>query len=75
MTSPALSIVIPVYNGAQTIETLVAALQALVVPGDHEIVLVNDSSPDNSLEVCRGLVARTSVPITLVDLARNFGEH
>ncbi|MDE1903508.1 MAG: glycosyltransferase family 2 protein [Alphaproteobacteria bacterium] len=75
MTAPALSIVIPVYNGAQTIEALVAALQALAVPGGHEIVLVNDGSPDNSLEICRGLVARTSVPITLVDLARNFGEH
>ncbi|HEV2265498.1 MAG TPA: glycosyltransferase family 2 protein [Stellaceae bacterium] len=75
MTAPALSIVIPVYNGAQTIEALVAALQALSVPGGHEIVLVNDGSPDNSLEICRGLVARTPVPITLVDLARNFGEH
>src|SRR5487761_2175727 len=75
MNAPALSIVIPVYNGAQTIEALVAALQALVVPGGHEIVLVNDGSPDNSLEICRGLVARTPVPVTLVDLARNFGEH
>jgi len=75
MTAPALSIVIPVYNGAPTIGALVAALQALAVPGGHEIVLVNDGSPDDSLEICRGLVARTSVPITLVDLARNFGEH
>ena len=75
MNAPALSIVIPVYNGAQTIEALVVALEALAVPGGHEIVLVNDGSPDNSLEICRGLVARTPVPITLVDLARNFGEH
>ena len=75
MNAPALSIVIPVYNGAQTIEALVAALRALAVPGGHEIVLVNDGSPDNSLEICRGLVARAPVPITLVDLARNFGEH
>jgi glycosyltransferase involved in cell wall biosynthesis len=75
MIAPALSIVIPVYNGAQTIEALVAALQALSVPGGHEIVLVNDGSPDNSLEICRDLAARTAVPITLVDLARNFGEH
>lgn len=75
MTALALSIVIPVYNGAQTIQTLVAALQALTVPGGHEIVLVNDGSPDNSLEICRSLVAGASIPITLVDLARNFGEH
>jgi glycosyltransferase involved in cell wall biosynthesis len=72
---PALSIVIPVYNGAASITELVAALEALDIAGGHEIVLVNDGSPDNSREVCRGLVARARVPITLVDLARNFGEH
>lgn len=75
MTAPALSIVIPVYNGAQTIGALVAALQALAVPGSHEIVLVNDGSSDDSLEVCRRLVGNARVPMTLVDLARNFGEH
>ncbi|MDE2228180.1 MAG: glycosyltransferase family 2 protein [Alphaproteobacteria bacterium] len=75
MTAPALSIVIPVYNGAQSIGALVDALQTLDVAGGHEIVLVNDCSPDNSLEVCRDLLARARVPITLVELARNFGEH
>ena len=75
MIPPALSIVIPVYNGGRSIGTLVDALQALVVPGGHEIVLVNDCSPDDSLEVCRAFLALTPVPITLVDLARNFGEH
>ena len=72
---PALSVVIPVYNGAASIAELVEALEALDIAGGHEIVLVNDGSPDNSLVVCRGLVAQARVPITLVDLARNFGEH
>jgi undecaprenyl-phosphate 4-deoxy-4-formamido-L-arabinose transferase len=72
---PALSVVIPVYNGAASIAELVAALEALAIPGGHEIVLVNDGSPDDSLAVCRGLVARARVPITLVNLARNYGEH
>ena len=75
MTSFALSIVIPVYNGAQSIGALVDALAGLDVPGGHEIVLVNDNSPDDSLKVCRELIRRTRVPVTLVDLARNFGEH
>jgi glycosyltransferase involved in cell wall biosynthesis len=77
MTGPslALSIVIPVYNGAQSVGELVAALSELAVPGGHEIVLVNDCSPDGSLAVCRDLVASAKVPMTLVDLARNFGEH
>jgi glycosyltransferase involved in cell wall biosynthesis len=72
---PALSIVIPVYNGADSIGELVAALEELRIEGGHEIVLVNDGSPDNSLDVCRSLVARARVPITLVALSRNYGEH
>jgi len=71
----ALSIVIPVYNGAKSIAELVHALETLEIAGGHEIVLVNDGSPDQSLAICRLLVENARVPITLVDLARNFGEH
>jgi glycosyltransferase involved in cell wall biosynthesis len=71
----ALSVVIPVYNGAASIGELVDAIEKLQIAGGHEIVLVNDGSPDDSLSVCRALVERAQVPITLVDLARNFGEH
>jgi glycosyltransferase involved in cell wall biosynthesis len=40
-------------------------------------VLVNDGSPDNSAEVCRDLAAAqpAGIPLTFVNLARNFGEH
>jgi undecaprenyl-phosphate 4-deoxy-4-formamido-L-arabinose transferase len=72
---PALSIVIPVYNGAESIGELVAALEELRIEGGHEIVLVNDGSPDDSLEVCRSLVRRARVPMTLVALSRSYGEH
>ncbi len=71
----ALSVVIPVYNGADSIGELVEALQSLDVPGGHEIVLVNDCSPDSSLEECRRLQGKATLPITVVNLARNFGEH
>src|ERR1700733_9544484 len=75
MIAPALSVVIPVYNGALTIRALVGALEILQVPGGHEIVLVNDGSEDDSFEVCRTLLAASRVPMTLVNLGRNFGEH
>lgn len=75
MPGPALSIVIPVYNGAGSIGELVEALEALQIAGGHEIVLVNDGSPDNSLAVCRALVDEARVPVTLVNLSRNYGEH
>jgi undecaprenyl-phosphate 4-deoxy-4-formamido-L-arabinose transferase len=71
----ALSIVIPVYNGAATIGTLVDALAELQVDGGLEIVLVNDGSRDNSAEVCRKLAERRDVPVSFVNLSRNFGEH
>jgi glycosyltransferase involved in cell wall biosynthesis len=71
----ALSIVVPVYNGADSVPVLVEALAKLDVPGGHEIVLVNDCSPDNSLEVCHELCRRNDVALTVVNLARNFGEH
>jgi len=75
VTTLALSIVIPVYNGAASIGELVEALETLDIPGGHEIVLVNDGSPDNSLAICREIIARARIPITLIDHARNFGEH
>jgi glycosyltransferase involved in cell wall biosynthesis len=71
----ALSIVIPVYNGARSIAELVGDLQRLGVPRGHEIILVNDGSQDDSVEVCRTLLQQAQVPITLINLTRNFGEH
>lgn len=38
-------------------------------------MLVEDGSPDHSLDICGGLVENARVPITLVSLARNYGEH
>jgi glycosyltransferase involved in cell wall biosynthesis len=71
----ALSIVIPVYNGAGCIADLVETLEDLSIEGGHEIVLVNDGSADNSLAVCQTLVEKARIPLTLVNLARNYGEH
>jgi Glycosyl transferase family 2 len=46
----ALSILIPVYNGAGRIRRLVRALEELAIEEDgHEIQLVDDGSRDNSL--------------------------
>jgi undecaprenyl-phosphate 4-deoxy-4-formamido-L-arabinose transferase len=73
--APGLSIVVPVYRGADTVGNLVAALAGLEVADGLEVVLVNDGSPDDSGAVCRALVATAGVPITFVDHARNYGEH
>jgi undecaprenyl-phosphate 4-deoxy-4-formamido-L-arabinose transferase len=70
-----LSIVIPVYRGANTVGQVVAELSALRPEGGLEIILVNDGSPDNSGDVCRALLPTATVPIVYIEHARNYGEH
>ncbi|MBS0210539.1 MAG: glycosyltransferase [Planctomycetes bacterium] len=70
-----LSIVIPVYRGALTVEPLVHKLiEHLDQAYQLEIVLVNDASPDQSADVCRRL-SMTLPQVKFVNLSRNFSEH
>jgi undecaprenyl-phosphate 4-deoxy-4-formamido-L-arabinose transferase len=73
--APALSFVIPLYFSASTLRGVVKAIEALAVPGGHEIVLVNDGSRDDTAAIGRELLVEARVPITWVEHARNFGEH
>ncbi len=73
--SVSLTFVIPMYNAAETIGALVRDIETLEIEGGHEIVLVNDGGRDNTMDVCRELVRQATVPITVVEHARNFGEH
>lgn len=72
-----LSIVATLYQSAAYIaefyERSSAAAQELV-GDDFEIVLVNDGSPDNSLEIAVQLTKMDS-HVVVVDLSRNFGHH
>ena len=71
------SFVIPCYRSAGTVAAVVDEINrsmAALPEFEHEIVLVNDCSPDNTFEVIRGL-ALSDKRITAVDLAKNFGQH
>ena len=71
------SFVIPCYRSAATIGAVVDEIGAAVAAlpeYEHEIILVNDCSPDNTFEVIAAL-AREHSHITAVDLAKNFGQH
>ena len=71
-----ISIVIPVYNGALSIDRLVDELIARISPVFNiEIVLVNDCSPDNSEEVCIGITKKHPEYVSFYSLAMNVGEH
>jgi undecaprenyl-phosphate 4-deoxy-4-formamido-L-arabinose transferase len=70
------SIVIPVYNGEESIgrlgEELIAQLGGMY---RLEIVLVNDNSPDNSEAVCEELFHKYPDTVRFYSLAKNVGEH
>ncbi|PTN36495.1 glycosyltransferase family 2 protein [Desulfonatronum sp. SC1] len=69
-----ISICIPVYNGARTIERLVEAVDRELAGQDIEFVLVNDGSKDDSESVCERL-ARSRTNMRFISLRKNFGEH
>jgi undecaprenyl-phosphate 4-deoxy-4-formamido-L-arabinose transferase len=75
MSGPALSFVIPLYHSAETIGSVVREIEGLTIGGGHEIVLVHDGSGEPTSEACRALVRNAKVPITLIEHARNYGEH
>lgn len=72
-----LSIVATLFQSAQHIEEFhrrAGAAARSLVGDDFEIVLVNDGSPDQSLDLAVR-VAETDSHVTVVDLSRNFGHH
>ena len=70
-----ISIVIPIFNSENTIGTLVNNI-VKVLGNDYqfEIILINDSSEDNSENKCKELVEKFS-NVSLFSLSKNFGEH
>ncbi len=71
-----ISVVLPIYRNEGTLAALVERLlqtfKHLNVEG--EILLVNDSSPDNSWNVIKKL-AQDNEEVVGLNLSRNFGQH
>ena len=72
------SFVIPCYRSQNTIGHVVAeieiAMDKLTDKYGYEIVLVNDCSPDNTMNTIRKLCAEKSY-VKGIGFARNFGQH
>ncbi len=71
------SFVIPCYRSELTIGKVVEEINDTMeslLDYDHEIILVNDASPDNTFDVITALCAKYP-NITGIDFARNFGQH
>jgi len=71
-----ISFVIPCYGSESTITNVINEINAVVDVSEYkyEIILVNDSSPDEVIKVIKGL-ALADKKIKVIDLAKNFGQH
>jgi glycosyltransferase involved in cell wall biosynthesis len=81
MDLPLISIIIPVYNAEKTIKRAIRSIRKQSVQ-NFELLLVNDGSSDNSLEIMRGFEQKDTrirvydIPNSGVSRARNVGiEH
>ena len=70
-----LSVVVPIYNEAESIETLVIAIADAIVATNlsYEIICVDDGSKDGSTQVLTNL-ARRRIDLKAVILRRNYGQ-
>ena len=72
-----ISFVIPCYRSSQTLPGVIQEIKDTMKTlknYEYEIVLVNDSSPDDTFCVITGL-CRENDNITGINLAKNFGQH
>ncbi len=70
------SVVIPVYNSAATLPSLVERLHSVLTTttDSFEIILVNDGSRDNSWDVIARLAGQHAW-VRGINLMRNYGQH
>ncbi|MGZ3882975.1 MAG: glycosyltransferase family 2 protein [Bacteroidia bacterium] len=72
-----ISVVIPVYNSAGTVHELITRIhQSLDQKQSFEIVLIDDGSKDDSWkEIVRAKKNNPHLPITAIQLSKNYGQH
>lgn len=72
-----ISFVIPCYRSQETIGKVVVEIEDTMKNLEnysHEIILVNDSSPDNTFQVIKK-ICEENKNCTGLDFAKNFGQH
>lgn len=67
--NPHISVVIPVYNEAESLAQLQSELTKVLTDYDHELVFVDDGSDDNSLQ----MIHRGS-RVRILEFAKNTGQ-
>ena len=78
MSMKMISFVIPCYRSENTLEAVVDEIeQTMAASGNysHEIILVNDGSPDDTWGAIKKAAEKRPDTVTGINLARNFGQH
>ena len=72
-----LSIVVPVYNSASTLGSLLERLTQTIaaITQSYEIILVDDGSRDDSWAAIQNLRVNYSEHLVAIQLMRNYGQH
>ncbi|MES2598944.1 MAG: glycosyltransferase family 2 protein [Verrucomicrobiota bacterium] len=73
--TPEFSFVIPLFHTGAGLPALLSAFRSLAIRESWELVLVDDGSTDGTFEQAQSLIHGFPAPVTLVELARNYGEH
>ena len=73
--APDLSLVIPLYRSSGSIEALIQRLEGLSLTCAWELVMVDDGSPDDTVERARRRLRSSPLRVLLIRHARNYGEH
>jgi glycosyltransferase involved in cell wall biosynthesis len=63
LSSPLISIVVPVYNEARTVADVIQRLIAIDLPAPREILVINDGSTDGTREVLDKITVRPELRI------------
>ena len=73
--APLVSCIIPAFNESENIVLLLETLHQLLSQQGfaHELIVVDDGSLDSTVECV--LSAQAQLPVTLVQLSRNFGKE
>ena len=77
MNHPEYSIVVPVYNSQETLETLFSRIKAVFNGSgkSFEVVFIDDCSKDSSWEILTKLKKEFPEEIMAIRLSRNYGQH
>lgn len=70
------SIIIPVYNGEQTVEKLYDRIKQFFADKyNYEVIFVYDCGKDNSWEALLRIKKQNPQNVKLIRLSRNYGQH